>query len=52
PPATQGNTVQGALKEVILETGAAVKAPLFIESGDKIEVDTRTGEYTRRANEG
>lgn len=49
PPATKGDTVQGALKEAELETGATVKVPLFIETGDKIEVDTRTGAYVRRA---
>jgi elongation factor P len=48
PPAARGDTVQGALKEVTLETGATVKTPLFVESGDKIEIDTRTGEYVRR----
>lgn len=51
PPAARGDTVQGALKEVVLETGAIVKTPLFVESGDKIEIDTRTGAYVRRANE-
>ncbi|MBI2454128.1 MAG: elongation factor P [Parcubacteria group bacterium] len=48
PPATKGDTVQGALKEAELETGATVKVPLFIETGDKIEVDTRSGTYARR----
>ncbi|MEK7500770.1 MAG: elongation factor P [Patescibacteria group bacterium] len=48
PPGLKGNTVQGGLKDVILETGAAVKTPLFVETGDLIEIDTRTGEYTRR----
>ncbi len=51
PPAARGDTVQGALKDAILETGAEIKVPLFIESGDKIEVDTRTGAYARRASE-
>ena len=50
PPAIKGDTVQGALKEVTLETGATVKTPLFVEAGEKIEVDTRTGAYIRRVN--
>lgn len=49
PPATRGDTVQGALKNVVLETGAEIKVPLFIEAGQKIEVDTRSGTYVRRA---
>ena len=49
PPATRGDTVQGALKEAELETGAMVRVPLFIETGDKVEIDTRTGDYVRRA---
>lgn len=48
PPATRGDTVQGALKEAELETGATVKVPLFIETGDKVEINTHTGEYARR----
>jgi elongation factor P len=51
PPGHRGDTVQGGLKDVVLETGTVVKTPLFIETGDKIEIDTRTGSYTRRANE-
>ena len=51
PPGHRGDTVQGGLKDVVLETGAIVKTPLFVEAGDKIEIDTRTGSYTRRANE-
>ncbi|MDP3764381.1 MAG: elongation factor P [bacterium] len=51
PPATRGDTVQGALKDAVLETGAEIKVPLFIEAGEKIEVDTRTGTYVRRAQE-
>lgn len=49
PPAARGDTVQGALKDAVMETGITVKVPLFIEAGQKIEVDTRTGEYARRA---
>lgn len=49
PPASRGDTVQGALKDAVLETGVEIKVPLFIEAGEKIEVDTRTGTYVRRA---
>ncbi|MBI4120166.1 MAG: elongation factor P [Parcubacteria group bacterium] len=51
PPGLKGDTVQGGLKDVLLETGITVKTPLFVEAGDFIEVDTRTSEYTRRATE-
>ena len=49
PPATKGDTVQGALKEVTLETGITARVPLFVETGDRVEIDTRTGDYVRRA---
>lgn len=49
PPATRGNTAQGGTKQVTLETGAVVSTPLFIESGDKVIVNTVTGEYVERA---
>ena len=48
PPGLKGNTVQGGLKDVLLETGAVVNTPLFVESGDEVEIDTRTGQYVRR----
>lgn len=48
PPAAKGDTVQNALKDVTVETGAVVKTPMFVETGDKIEIDTRTGQYIRR----
>jgi elongation factor P len=47
-PAIAGNTATGALKKVTLETGLEVQVPLFIEMGDTIRVDTRTGEYVTR----
>ena len=47
-PAIAGNTATGALKKVTLETGLKVQVPLFIEEGDSIRVDTRTGEYVTR----
>jgi elongation factor P len=49
PPAVSGNTAQNALKEVILETGFKVFAPMFINSGDVIIVNTLTGKYDSRA---
>jgi elongation factor P len=50
PPNVKGNTAQGGDKVVTLETGATVTAPLFVEAGDKIEVNTETGEYVGRVN--
>jgi len=46
--AVAGDTATGATKECITETGAKVKTPLFVEVGDRIRVDTRTGEYVTR----
>ena len=48
-PAVKGNTVSGATKPVTVETGLSVHVPLFVETGDRIKVDTRTGEYLTRA---
>jgi elongation factor P len=48
PPSVKGNTVQGGSKNVIIETGATVSAPMFINTGDVIRVNTETGEYTER----
>jgi elongation factor P len=50
PPGVVGNTAQGGDKPVTLETGYKVKVPLFIEEGDIVRVDTRTGEYKERVN--
>ena len=47
-PAVKGNTAQGATKTVVVETGATITTPLFINEGDVIEVNTETGEYTAR----
>jgi elongation factor P len=47
--ALKGDTATGATKLVTTETGLRVQVPLFIEAGDKIRVDTRTGEYVTRA---
>lgn len=50
-PGEKGNTATNAMKEATLETGAVVRVPLFINIGDKVRIDTRTGEYTERVRE-
>ena len=50
-PGLRGDTAQGGSKPATLSTGAVVKVPLFLEIGDVIKVDTRTGEYLSRAKE-
>ena len=47
-PGFAGNTATNTLKPATLETGAEIKVPLFIDIGDKITIDTRTGEYLSR----
>jgi len=47
-PGVRGDTASGGAKPATLETGATVKVPLFVEQGEKIKVDTRTGEYVSR----
>ncbi len=47
-PGFKGDTAQGATKPATVETGATVYVPLFVETGDKIKIDTRTGEYLSR----
>jgi elongation factor P len=47
-PAVKGDTRTGATKGVTVETGIGVQVPLFVEQGDRIKVDTRTGEYLTR----
>jgi elongation factor P len=44
----QGDRVSGARKPATLETGKVVQVPLFVEQGEKIRVDTRTGDYITR----
>ncbi len=44
----QGDRVSGARKPADLETGKVVQVPLFVETGDKVKVDTRTGDYITR----
>ena len=48
-PGFKGDTATGTTKPATLETGAVVKVPLFIEIGNKLRIDTRTGEYIERA---
>jgi elongation factor P len=50
-PAVRGNTATGVTKPVKVETGAEILCPAFIEMGDVIKVDTRTGEYVERVKE-
>ena len=47
-PGVKGDRVSGALKPATLETGLVVQVPLFVEEGDLVKVDTRTGEYLTR----
>lgn len=47
-PGVKGDTATNVTKEAIVETGAVVQVPLFINSGEKIKIDTRTGEYLSR----
>jgi elongation factor P len=48
-PWVRGDTAQGGTKPAKLETGISVSVPLFINTGDRLKVDTRTGEYLERA---
>lgn len=48
-PGFKGNTATGATKPAVVETGASVNVPLFVNQGDIIKIDTRTGEYLSRA---
>lgn len=48
-PAVRGDTVQGATKPAKLQTGYTVHVPLFINEGEKLKIDTRTGDYIERA---
>jgi elongation factor P len=47
-PGVKGDRVSGALKRATLETGVTVQVPLFVEPGDRLKVDTRTGQYLSR----
>lgn len=52
PPAIRGDTAQGGVKQVKLETGATINAPLFINQDDIIRINTETGEYVERVEKG
>ncbi|MDY0255743.1 elongation factor P [Gudongella oleilytica] len=47
-PGVKGDTAQGATKQAIVETGVSISVPLFVNIGDRIKIDTRTGEYLSR----
>ena len=49
-PGIKGDTASGATKPATLETGAVVQVPLFVKEGERIRVDTRTGEYVERVS--
>ena len=49
-PSHKGDTVTGGTKPATLETGAVVKVPLFVNVGDVLKIDTRTGEYIERVS--
>ena len=48
-PGVKGDTATGTTKNATLETGAVIRVPLFIEQGERVKIDTRTGEYLERA---
>lgn len=50
PPSIRGNTAQGGVKQVRVETGTMINVPLFINEGEMIRVNTQTGEYVERAS--
>lgn len=50
PPSIRGNTSDGGSKQVIIETGTKISTPLFIKTGDKIRINTQTGQYAERVN--
>jgi elongation factor P len=47
-PAVKGDTAKGGTKQVVLETGATINAPMFVKEGDILRINTETGEYTDR----
>ena len=50
PPGTKGDTVTGGSKIITLETGATINAPLFVNEGDIVKINTETGEYRERVS--
>jgi elongation factor P len=51
PPGVKGNTAQGGTKRVTVETDYVVDAPLYLEEGETIRIDTRSGEFVERVND-
>lgn len=49
-PGVKGNSATNVFKDAVLENGLTVKVPLFIKTGDKVRIDTRTGAYTEKAS--
>jgi elongation factor P len=47
-PGVRGDTSKGGMKPATLETGATIQVPLFVDTGDIVRVDTRTGSYVSR----
>ena len=47
-PGLKGDTASGGMKKAVMETGLQVNVPLFIKTGEKLRIDTRTGEYVER----
>ena len=52
PPAIRGDTAQGGIKQVKIETGATINVPLFINQDDVVRINTETGEYVERVEKG
>ena len=50
-PGVRGDTATGGVKPATLSSGAVVRVPLFVEEGERVRIDTRTGEYQGRARE-
>jgi len=50
-PGVKGDRAQGGTKSITVETGAKINAPLFVEEGDIIEINTESKEYVRRIND-
>lgn len=50
PPAVRGNTAQGGTKQITLETGATINAPLFVNEGDVVRINTELGSYVERVD--
>ena len=48
-PGVKGNTATNVTKAATVETGAVIQVPIFIETGERIQIDTRTGEYLGRS---